>query len=318
MSYCSDEAAGEPLPGTAPRNRSWVVIEQDGPYGEHALTESRLPTGFGSRLAAAKSGSGTGVLLARRPEFRADAPAAAHHVWLSSCDPGATRMRVLDVDDTAALPRLDLTRIGNGELPGVGRISKEPALFICTNGRRDTCCALKGRAVVAGMFDSAAAGEDDVLSRVWESSHQGGHRFAPVAVLLPYGYVYGRLTPATAREVIQAAGRQELVLSGLRGRSSLPRTAQAAEVIVRRSYGLHGAEDLDVLARSRDGRVQRFSHNADTGPELLQVRHVDGRAWNVETRLEPVRPRTPVSCQEPPTERTAVLISRLEPTDPWC
>ena len=318
MSYCSDEAetAGEPLAGTAPRNRSWIVIEQDGSYGEHALTESRLPIAVGQRIDEAKAGSGTGVLLARRPEFRSDQAAASRRVWLSSCGPGATRMRVAQVDDIEALPRLDLARIGNGELPGLGRISHEPALFICTNGRRDTCCALKGRALVAGMLGTDT--DHEVQNHIWESSHQGGHRFAPVAVLLPYGYVYGRLTPATAREIILAAGRNELALNGLRGRSSLPRTAQAAEIIVRRSYSLHGAEDLDVLGRNSDGRVRSFSHKADIGPALLQVRHVDGRAWNVETRLEPVRPRTPISCQEPPSERTAVRIARLEPTEPWC
>jgi hypothetical protein len=318
MSYCSDEAeiAGEPLPGTAPRKRSWIVIEQDGSYGEHALTESRLPLDVGQRLAASKADTGTGVLLARRPEFRTERDTTSRQLWLASCGPGATRMRIAQIDDNEAFPRLDLARIGDGELPALGRISREPALFICTNGRRDTCCALKGRSLVSGLLTSGAGEADQ--THIWESSHQGGHRFAPVAVLLPYGYVYGRLTPATATEVIGAAERGELALSGLRGRSSLPRTAQAAELIVRRSYSLHGAEDLDVLARNSDGRVQQLSHRADIGPELLQVRHVDGRAWNVQTRLEPVRPRTPVSCQEPPSERTAVRIARLEPAAPWC
>ncbi|HEU5385864.1 MAG TPA: sucrase ferredoxin [Streptosporangiaceae bacterium] len=48
--------------------------------------------------------------------------------------------------------------------------------LVCTNGKRDRCCAVRGRPVAAAIAD--ATGWD-----TWESSHLGGHRFAATALL---------------------------------------------------------------------------------------------------------------------------------------
>ena len=61
---------------------------------------------------------------------------------------------------------------------------------MCTNGRRDRCCALLGRPLAAEIV---AAGH----SEVWEVTHLGGHRFSPTMLVLPHGYAYGRLTAET-------------------------------------------------------------------------------------------------------------------------
>jgi hypothetical protein len=50
-------------------------------------------------------------------------------------------------------------------------------LLVCTNGRRDVCCALWGQ-----RFYAAAAA---LLPNVWQTTHLGGHRFAATAVSLP-------------------------------------------------------------------------------------------------------------------------------------
>lgn len=58
-------------------------------------------------------------------------------------------------------------------------------LLVCTNGRRDLCCAVRGRPVAA-----AAAAPGDA----WEVSRIGGHKLAPTAVHLPSGQTFWRLT----------------------------------------------------------------------------------------------------------------------------
>ncbi len=62
-------------------------------------------------------------------------------------------------------------------------------------------------------------------TQVWETSHTGGHRFAPTFVSLPDGYLFGGP---------DAASRS---LDACRGRSSLTPAAQAAELAVLRRLG---------------------------------------------------------------------------------
>jgi hypothetical protein len=52
-----------------------------------------------------------------------------------------------------------------------GEVSEEPIYLVCTHGRHDACCAVRGRPVAAAL---AAAYPE----RTWECSHIGGDRFA--------------------------------------------------------------------------------------------------------------------------------------------
>jgi hypothetical protein len=94
-----------------------------------------------------------------------------------------------------------------------------PILAVCTNSARDACCGIDGRALVASLSDSPG---------VWECSHLGGHRFAPTALLVSHGLVYGRLDVHAARTLIDE-GPGLSTAGFLRGRSALPPPAQAAE-----------------------------------------------------------------------------------------
>jgi hypothetical protein len=145
-------------------------------------------------------------------------------------------------------------------------------LLVCTNGRRDVCCALRGRPVA---LEAAALAP----GRVWESSHTGGHRFAPTGVLLPHGVALARLDGAGSAEVLAAADDGRLPRWALgarhdRGRGVLPPAAQAAESFVR---DLVGETSLSALSAQADGEQV-----ADG--EHVTVRHEDGRTWTVLAR----------------------------------
>ncbi len=64
--------------------------------------------------------------------------------------------------------------------------------LVCTHGRHDVCCAVRGRPVAAALA-AAATGWD-----VWECSHVGGDRFAANVLLVPSGELFGSLDEATA------------------------------------------------------------------------------------------------------------------------
>ncbi len=105
-----------------------------------------------------------------------------------------------------------------------------PLFAVCTNGRRDRCCAIVGRGIAVGLHDEFG-------SSVVEISHLGGHRFAGTMLVLPWGYAYGFLDLAGAQSVARAAANGLVHPDGLRGRADLVPAAQAAEVLLRREIG---------------------------------------------------------------------------------
>lgn len=69
MSTCSTVSRDldEPVSGTAPVARTWLLLEQPGPWGAKALTSSHLDPALGRALDAAAKGTGVRVALVRRP-----------------------------------------------------------------------------------------------------------------------------------------------------------------------------------------------------------------------------------------------------------
>jgi Sucrase/ferredoxin-like len=104
----------------------------------------------------------------------------------------------------------------------VGAVSLDPAYLICTHGRHDTCCALRGRPIAAALAAVRPAG-------TWECSHLGGDRFAPNLLVLPYGFYYGHVDAAAAIGIVSATERGRVEPTWLRGRSSLPAAVQVAQ-----------------------------------------------------------------------------------------
>lgn len=283
----------EQLVGSAPEAVGWFALEQEGPWGAKAFTESHLDPELGRTLEQTATAVGVRPCLVRRPGRHADAdPRAPRHVLLAHTRPGATWLLAGRVDDPTALLTLDWSAVAAGDADAVHRSlpalvpSSEPQLLVCTNGTRDVCCAALGRPVVVG---AAAA----YPGRVWEVTHTSGHRFAPTSVLLPSGVLHGRLTAERAIAVLAAAGTGELVLAGYRGRSSWPGAAQAAELAVRESTGDTG---MDALSVRLDG-------------ERWRVDHTDGRSWLVRVEREPAGTVRPESCG-----KDAVAVHRWRTT----
>jgi hypothetical protein len=182
------------------------------------------------------------------------------------------------------LDALDLQAVRRGDrdaviasLPELSPVG-EPILLVCTNGKRDECCALLGRPIVTDLAARAPG-------RVWESSHLGGHRFAPTATLLPAGIMYGRLDVETAAAILAAADRGETTLTNVRGRSTWTKHGQVAEIAVRTLTGEVALDALSVVAEDL---------------ETVTVAHTDGRVWSVEVTSETADPPRPESCGKEP------------------
>ncbi|MBS4102038.1 sucrase ferredoxin [Tsukamurella paurometabola] len=272
----------EPLPGTATTETGWLCIENESGWGRDPFSGETFVPEVGAAVERFAESRGLRVLLIRRPG-RAGGFRDRMRVFVADSVPGETALRAFTVADYAEIPDLPLDDPSAGEPAG-------PIALVCTNGKRDVCCAVLGRPIAASLAGCYA---DPV---VWECSHTGGHRFAPVLIVLPTGHTYGRVTGAQAKEALDAARAGVVATTGLRGRSSIPPAEQAAEVAVRELLGPVGP---DVLRTASDG--------AGT----VTVRHEDGRAWTMAVSAEDLPPRI-MSCGKKPSPARAWRVSGLQ------
>ncbi|MGW0822351.1 sucrase ferredoxin [Streptomyces sp. NPDC002845] len=310
MSTCTSASRrlDEPLAGTAPTARTWLLLEQPGPWGAKALTSSHLDPALGRALEAAAEGTGVRIALIRRPGRHADcheigerqvyaAHTVAGNVWLHSATTA----------DPGQLLGLDLTALGAGDprtfdarlrgRPHTG----DPLALVCTNGKRDRCCALLGRPLAAELAASGVEG-------TWEVTHLGGHRFSPTLLVLPSGYAYGRAEAHHVKEVLQGVREDRVVTEGCRGNSAWDRPGQAAELAVRTAAGVNTAGALTV-ART-DGTAP---------PWEVTVTHTDGRRWHVTVAQGASLPPRPETCGSPlgsPARMDVVAVQELSPAAP--
>ena len=181
---CADAARvrADPLAGSAPPARRWLLLEHPGPWRIDAIAGSGIDPGVLATLEE-KAGSATRILLIRRPG-RIDRRAARRWI-LTALDSAAITGRWRDDHDL-----LEAADALIAASPRAGGTS-QPLILVCTHGVHDVCCALRGRPVALAL----ASRWPDL---VWECSHIGGDRFAPNVVLLPDGFYYGNLDPASA------------------------------------------------------------------------------------------------------------------------
>jgi hypothetical protein len=229
-------------------------------------------------------------MLVRRPgghpaQDRPRRVLLAHAGTAPDAEPWLLEAEVADPGDLLGLDWGSLARgsraLVAASLPGAHHA--EPTLLVCTNGRRDVCCAVRGRPL-------AAAASRTAPGRVWEVSHTGGHRFAPTAVLLPWGQTYARLDEQGAAWVLGASltGHTPAELLGPlhdRGRSPLVPAAQCAESHVRAELG-----------ETHLGSLWASAPTPSSDGSDVAVTHADGRSWLVHVARVPTARVRPESC----------------------
>ena len=255
-------AADEPLAGTASTIRHWLLVEHAGPWGRDGLLDARLPEGLGRDLRALEGRTGARVLLIRKP----------HRV--PEYDDGTVLCFAIDARDAwhgfAAIGAIE----NSLELDPRDRSSftenSEPLFVVCTHGRRDPCCAERGRPLVERL----AASFPDVT---WESTHVGGDRFAGNVVAFPHGLCHGRVEPEEGPEI--AAGYYEGRIARLdryRGRSSDPFHVQAAERALRDHLSLDRIDAVTPEGSDRRGSAMEVTFATANGRRRVRLARTIG------------------------------------------
>ena len=263
---CSVEAAGEPLAGTAPTDTAYLLVEYPGPWGRKALEQSRLPEPVRRELAARAASAGVRVQLIRR--HRRPTPREGFQVFVVYADPKSPWAETAVLDEPESLLDLDLAAVAAGRSPGL-EPHRDPLLLVCTNGRRDACCAELGRPLVAAL-DEAWPEE------TWETTHLGGHRFAGAMLALPHGLSYGRVSAETGLEIAKRTQRGELDPWHLRGRTAYSGAVQAAEIALLERLGETRADALTLLGAEQEDDLTTVTFRHGPDQHVLSVTGVLG------------------------------------------
>lgn len=283
---CSDDARvrGDRSIGTAPPARNWFLVEQEGAWGPTAWHGLRVGTEAKDALEELLEDADARLMLIRRPGRPDEGVASGRRRWcVIQSDPKRREPpRVVwgrAADEEALLiaatvfsdPDAAVDRI---EAP-VTRSEAPPILLVCAHGRKDVCCAVRGRPV-------AAQAADLWPESTWECTHTGGDRFAANLILLPDGACYGGLDPEDMQPIVAAHLRGEVDPTHLRGPTGYSNRSQAAMVEAYRRFGPLPFGAVRVL--SEEGRpdawrvrldvrgigpVEMTGHTLTTEPELL-------------------------------------------------
>jgi hypothetical protein len=276
--YCAELALAEgaTLPGTADVVDAWIMLEYLPAWTAKATSDNSLAAATRAwldrlRLDAVARGLKPRQQFIRRPELDRT------RVTLMIAVDGA--LHRVEANDYDALCELSL----NDVLARTPIQSRQ--YFVCTNGQRDLCCARFGLPTYAAL-------RERVGERVWQTTHVGGHRFAPNVLTLPQAALYGRVGTTDVEAFLAAIENDRLAAPWLRGRTRYSPEVQAAEAALL-ALGLDTTGAVSTQALGDGGMRVAFGSNA------AQVRH--GTAVDVQS-----------SCSDAQRKSVTPLIVSVE------
>lgn len=210
------------MAGTAVSNKVWLFLEYNQPWAAKATSDNNLPQPVQAWLAEQEAGLNGRLQFIKQPRGERSGWA----FFVACFADSGSRVYRFDLADYDDLFGLDLSAVVAGEARYNANLTNEQHLLVCTNGKRDVCCALHGVALLRAL---AAAG----VTSLWETTHLGGHRFAPTLLTLPDGVNYGRIQPKDVPQLLSHLQTRTLWLEKLRGRVCYEPVVQVAEQYLR-------------------------------------------------------------------------------------
>lgn len=239
----------QPIFGTAaPAKSIWLLLEVPHPWAGRALENNDLPAVVQELLTRWQEQVPEAQLAFIKKE---QVRHRRRRFFVAVAGENDRRLYRFLLDDIADLAGFDLESIVQDDGRHEQHRLAHPLFLVCTNGRRDRCCAKFGLPVYQSLC-RALEKERDGAEQVWQCTHLGGHRYAPVVAALPVGLTV-RLENDFADQAIflEAVKENRLWLDGYRGRSCFERPVQAAEYYLRSKTGMVALDDFTLCNVSR-------------------------------------------------------------------
>jgi hypothetical protein len=276
-----------------------MLLEYDGIWGEKAFKESKLPELVKSYLGDLLDQIPSSKLLLIRQHLAHRVSRHEGHLSINYSREGVRFYLAIATEQEPLLYAFHLKRyedLLDLDIPvAVARrggfeanLSDKALILVCTNGRRDWCCARYG----PGIYQEAveAINTADAQLAVWQSSHLGGHRFAPNIACFPQGLFYGRIEKDELPVFLEHIRQGQVYAAKARGRACYPAPVQAAEIFLRqRAESLEpvGYRLVDVKESKAGEWTVRF----------ISLAH--GRTHSLEIRQEIITDKVFKSCNDP-------------------
>lgn len=231
--YCSraSREIEETLNGTAPHITSWLLLEYSGRWSNAAFRESNIPETVKTHINTYLEAAANSKLLLIKRKHRSESNI---RFYCGQTDENnQLKLFKYDLRNYEDLLSLELNNPS-------GNLVSKPFFLVCTNGKKDKCCAQFG-------FPLFQALNEITDLDMWESSHVGQHRFAPNVLVFPQATYYGRMGEEDIPTLLNHVTQNTLMLEKLRGESVQPKPTQAAAYFLRHSLGFIAYEGLPVL-----------------------------------------------------------------------
>ncbi len=198
--------------GTAPQVDFWVLLEYREQWTRKAVEDNELPGPVEDWLhdsiaALEAKGRMPRVQFIRQPRRTA----GSLQLFVSE----SSTLRAMSFSSYLDLTEVDLEQ-------DVNEVQASNFYCVCAHASRDLCCSRYGLATWSRLMELSEG-------RAWQSTHLGGHRFAPNVLVLPQGRLYGRVHLNKVDGFFSKVENGEVDYPLLRGRSEFASEAQACE-----------------------------------------------------------------------------------------
>ena len=170
---------------------------------------------------------GAKLLFVKQPDARRSGPLSLYIAKYNGFGKCLLKFKLQSYD---GLLGLDLKRIC--ERPDLYEAQRDETMLalVCTNGKRDQCCAKFGLPVYKTL-------RKRYNTAVWQCSHFGGHMYAPTMMVLPHNVCFGGITVADSCLIYEQLQQGQLAVDYLRGECSYAKLEQAALHFLRLDTG---------------------------------------------------------------------------------
>jgi|GEM_PF-1859819 len=228
--YCSKQARPIPIYGTVKPFKKLLAIETKHPMQERVLENNNFSNALNGYLAKlVQQFKNLKILLVKKN----GRPKNQFKIFAYKFE-GDIKETSFTLENSDQLLTLNLDNWFNSSSTFLAPKNTN-RIFVCTNGKRDRCCAKFGLPLFKEL--SKQNNWD-----VWECSHIGGHRMAPTLITLPDMVFYGGINQLKMADFKTHLLENKIYLKGLRGRAHLTKMQQAAEYHLRHHLQLLNAD----------------------------------------------------------------------------
>lgn len=264
--FCSEQALqiDQAIYGTASAETTvWFLLEYTQPWTVKAVEDNTLPTAVQNFLGQQIDTIPQSRLVFIKKSSKRPKP-LTFYVAISNED--QQTLYKWELASYSDLLTIDLTAVASGAAHFSDHICHDNLFLVCTNGKRDQCCAKFGLPI----FNSMAERDPQ---NTWQCTHIGGHRYAPVVGVFPAGLYYRVVDTAAGDTLIEQTTKANILLDGYRGRTCYTGVAQAADYFLREQTKAFALNRFKLIAQQSDNNVHHvtFQDRSDHTQHTIEL-----------------------------------------------